>query len=270
MWSMEVLLPLVAVGAAAGFLAGLLGIGGGAVTVPIVLWSLGRQGIAGEHGQHLAVGTSMAVMVFTTFSSAWAQQKKGAVRWEFVRRMAPGLVAGSLLGSLVSNRIPTLGLQVLFIVFCYSVAAKNLFQLNPKPAAALPGGRVQAGVGGLFGLLSSWVGIGGGSLSVPFMMYCRVPVHQAVATSSVLAWPIAVAGALGYLFSGWNVPGLPTGAVGFWYVPCIVVLGACTVLFAPLGVKAAHRLPPAGLKRVFGVLMVVIGSQMLWKLLHGI
>ena len=113
------------------------------------------------------------------------------------------------------------------------------------------------------------VGIGGGSLSVPFMMYCRVPVHQAVATSSVLAWPIAVSGALGYLFSGWNVPGLPAGAVGFWYVPCIVVLGACTVLFAPLGVKAAHRLPPAGLKRAFGVLMVVIGSQMLWKLLHG-
>ena len=150
------------------------------------------------------------------------------------------------------------------------MAAKNLFQLNPKPAAALPSGRVQAGVGGLFGLLSSWVGIGGGSLSVPFMMYCRVPVHQAVATSSVLAWPIAVAGALGYLFSGWNVPGLPTGAVGFWYVPCIVVLGVCTVLFAPLGVKAAHRLPPAGLKRAFGVLMVVIGSQMLWKLLHGV
>ena len=240
MWSMEVLLPLAAVGAIAGFLAGLLGIGGGAVTVPIVLWSLGRQGITGEHGQHLAVGTSMAVMVFTTFSSAWAQQKKGAVRWEFVRRMAPGLVAGSLLGSLVSNRIPTFGLQVLFIVFCYSVAAKNLFQLNPKPA-----------------------------LSVPFMMYCRAPVHQAVATSSVLAWPIAVSGALGYLLSGWNVPGLPAGAVGFWYVPCIVVLGACTVLFAPLGVKAAHRLPPAGLKRAFGVLMVVIGSQMLWKLLHG-
>ena len=162
MWSMEVLLPLAAVGAAAGFLAGLLGIGGGAVTVPIVLWSLGRQGIAGEHGQHLAVGTSMSVMVFTTFSSAWAQQKKGAVRWEFVRRMAPGLVAGSLLGSLVSNRIPTFGLQVLFIVFCYSVAAIILFQLNPKPAAALPGGQVQVGVGGLFGLLSSWVGIGGG------------------------------------------------------------------------------------------------------------
>ena len=100
-------------------------------------------------------------------------------------------------------------------------------------------------------------------------MYCRVPVHQAVATSSVLAWPIAAAGALGYLLSGWNVPGLPAGTVGFWYVPCIVVLGVCTVLFAPLGVKAAHRLPPAVLKRVFGVLMVVIGSQMLWKLLHG-
>ena len=144
MWSMEGLLPLAAVGSAAGFLAGLLGIGGGAVTVPIVLWSLGRQGIEGEHGQHLAVGTSMAVMVFTTFSSAWAQQKKGAVRWEFVRRMVPGLVAGSLLGSLVSNRIPTFGLQVLFIVFCYSVAAKNLFQINPKPAADLPGGSGRA------------------------------------------------------------------------------------------------------------------------------
>ncbi|OAM30011.1 MULTISPECIES: sulfite exporter TauE/SafE family protein [Eikenella] len=269
MWGMEVWLPLLAVGAAAGFLAGLLGIGGGAVTVPIVLWFLGKQGIGGAHSQHLAVGTSMAVMVFTTFSSALAQQKKGAVRWEFVRRMAPGLVAGSLLGSLVSNRIPTFGLQVLFIVFCYLVAAKNLFRLNPQPAAKLPGERAQVGVGGLFGLLSSWVGIGGGSLSVPFMMYCRVPVHQAVATSSVLAWPIAVSGAAGYLVSGWDVPGLPAGTLGFWYLPCVAALGVCTVLFAPLGVTAAHRLPPEWLKRAFGVLMVVIGSQMLWKLLYG-
>ncbi|MBH5328081.1 sulfite exporter TauE/SafE family protein [Eikenella sp. S3360] len=270
MWSMDVLLPLLAVGAAAGFLAGLLGIGGGAVTVPIVLWFLGKQGIGGAHSQHLAVGTSMAVMVFTTFSSALAQQKKGAVRWEFVRRMAPGLVAGSLLGSLVSNRIPTFGLQVLFVVFCYLVAAKNLFQLNPQPAARLPDARVQVGAGGLFGLLSSWVGIGGGSLSVPFMMYCRVPVHQAVATSSVLAWPIAAAGAAGYLVSGWSVPGLPAGSLGFWYLPCVAALGVCTVLFAPLGVKAAHRLPPPWLRRAFGLLMVAIGSQMLWKLLYGV
>lgn len=267
MWNVDILLSLLVVGAIAGFLSGMLGIGGGGMVVPIVLWSLSKQGIQGAHSQHLAVGTSFAIMVFTTFSSALAQQKKKAVRWDVVKRMAPAMVAGSLFGSLLAGRIPTFGLQMLFVIFCYSVALKNLMHLNPKPAARLPGTVATAATGGLFGILSSWVGIGGGSLSVPFMMYCRVPVHQAVATSSVLAWPIAVSGAVGYLVSGWQEQGLPTGAVGFWYMPCIVVLGVCTMLFAPMGVKVAHRLPSDSLKRAFGGLMLIIGTQMLWKLL---
>lgn len=265
MWSMEVLLPLMAVGALAGFLAGLLGIGGGMVVVPIVLWLLDQQQIGGAHNQHLALGTSFAVMVFTTFSGALAQHRKGAVRWDVVKRMAPAMVAGGLIGSAVSSYLPTRGLQIFFIVFAYAVALQTLLRFKPKPSRQLPGTGGLAATGGLFGLLSSWVGIGGGSLSVPFMLYCNVPPHQAVGTSSGLAWPMAVSGAVGYLVSGWSVAGLPEGAFGFWYLPAVAVLAACTVLFAPLGVKTAHRLPPDALKTAFGILLLLIASQMLWK-----
>jgi len=270
MFTLSVLIPLLTAGALAGFLAGLFGIGGGLLIVPIVLWLLETRHLGGMHIQHLAIGTSFAVMACTTFSGALAHARRRSVRWDIVCRMAPAMVGGALLGSLLAARIPAHYLQLFFVAFVCAIALQMLCRYRPQTGRHLPGTVGICLSGGVIGLLSSWVGIGGGSLSVPFMMYCRVPVHQAVATSSVLAWPIAVSGALGYLFSGWNVPGLPAGAVGFWYVPCIVVLGACTVLFAPLGVKAAHRLPPAGLKRAFGVLMVVIGSQMLWKLLHGV
>ena len=270
MWSMEVLLPLMAVGAFAGFIAGLLGIGGGMVVVPIVLWLLERQQIGGEHVQHLALGTSFAVMVFTTFSGALAQHRKGAVRWDIVRRMAPAMVAGGLIGSLLAHLLPTKGLQIFFILFAYTVAVQTLLRFKPKPSRHLPGTGGTAGAGGLFGLLSSWVGIGGGSLSVPFMLYCNVTVHQAVGTSSGLAWPMAVSGAIGYLVSGWQVSGLPAGTLGFWYLPAVAVLAACTVLFAPLGVKVAHKLPADALKTAFGLLLLAIATQMLWKWLHAV
>lgn len=269
MWSVEILLPLLAVGALAGFLSGLLGIGGGMVVVPVVLWVLERQDAGGAHVQHLALGTSFAVMVFTTFSGAWAQHRKGAVRWDAVAGMSPAMVAGGLAGSLAARYLPSAGLQIFFICFAYAVAVQTLLRFKPAPSRVLPGRAGKAGAGGLFGVLSSWVGIGGGSLSVPFLLYCNVPVHQAVGTSAALAWPMAVSGALGYLVSGWQAEGLPAGAFGFWYLPAAAVLAACTVLFAPLGVKTAHKLPADALKTAFGLLLLAIATRMLWKWLMG-
>jgi uncharacterized membrane protein YfcA len=268
MWNIEMILVMLAVGSIAGFIAGLLGIGGGMIIVPVVLWVLQMKGLGGiEHAQHLAVGTSFAIMVFTTFSSVMAQQRKGSVDWAVVRRMAPGMVVGVMIGSMLAKRLSNEALQVFFIVFVVLVALKTLTDAKPKPTRSLPGPAGLAAVGSLFGMASSWVGIGGGSLSVPFMLYCNVPVRTAVGTSAGLAWPIAVAGAVGYLYSGWNVAGLPEGTLGFWYLPAVAVLSVATMLFAPLGVKAAHKLPPEKLKLAFGVLLLVIAARMLWACL---
>ena len=268
MWNIETILVMLAVGSIAGFIAGLLGIGGGMIIVPVVLWVLQMKGLGGiEHAQHLAVGTSFAIMVFTTFSSVMAQQRKGSVDWAVVRRMAPGMVVGVMIGSMLAKRLSNEALQVFFIVFVVLVALKTLTDAKPKPTRSLPGPAGLAAVGSLFGMASSWVGIGGGSLSVPFMLYCNVPVRTAVGTSAGLAWPIAVAGAVGYLYSGWNVAGLPEGTLGFWYLPAVAVLSVATMLFAPLGVKAAHKLPPEKLKLAFGLLLLVIAARMLWGLL---
>ncbi len=268
MWNIEMILVMLAVGSIAGFIAGLLGIGGGMIIVPVVLWVLQMKGLGSiEHAQHLAVGTSFAIMVFTTFSSVMAQQRKGSVDWAVVRRMAPGMVVGVIIGSMLAKRLSNEALQVFFIVFVVLVALKTLTDAKPKPTRSLPGPAGLAAVGSLFGMASSWVGIGGGSLSVPFMLYCNVPVRTAVGTSAGLAWPIAVAGAVGYLYSGWNVAGLPEGTLGFWYLPAVAVLSVATMLFAPLGVKAAHKLPPEKLKLAFGVLLLVIAARMLWGLL---
>lgn len=266
MWDMHVILLMLLVGSFAGFMAGLLGIGGGMIIVPVMLWLLQLQGLGDiEHAQHLAVGTSFAIMVFTTFSSVWAQHKKGGVDWAIVRRMAPGMVAGVLTGSVLSKYISNNSLQIFFIVFVVLVALKALMDVKPKPSRCLPGKAGLSAVGSVFGLISSWVGIGGGALSVPYMLYCNVPMVRAVGTSSGLAWPIAVAGAVGYLYSGWHVAGLPKGAFGFWYLPAVAVLSVATVLFAPLGVRAAHKLPPEKLKRVFGILLLLIAAKMIWN-----
>ena len=266
MWTLDILLPLFAVGAAAGFMAGLLGVGGGTLIVPIVLWLLAKQQPDTAHSQHLAVGTSFAVMVFTTFSGALAQHRRGAIDWRILRRMSPAMVAGGILGSLAARYIPAWHLKLVFIVFLYVMSLQMMLRLKPKPNREMPGRAATGAVGTAIGVLSSWVGIGGGSLSVPFMLYCNVPVLRATATSTGLAWPMALSGAIGYLLSGWGLADLPAGSVGFLYLPAVVALAACTVLFAPLGVRAAHRLPADVLKAALGLLMFVIASQMLFKL----
>ncbi len=212
------------------------------IIVPVVLWVLQMKGLGGiEHAPHLAVGASFAIMVFTTFSSVMAQQRKGRVDWAVVRRMAPGVVVGVMIGSMLAKRLSMkLCRYFLLCLWCWW-RSKPLTNAKPKPTRSLPGPAGLAAVGSLFGMASSWVGIGGGSLSVPFMLYCNVPVRTAVGTSAGLAWPIAVAGAVGYLYSGWNVAGLPEGTLG------LHIAGGGGVerghhAVAPLGVKDGTRL----------------------------
>lgn len=262
----DILLPLFLAGAAAGFLAGLFGIGGGMIVVPIMLWLFDHQGIGGPYVQHMAIGTSFAVMVFTTFSGALAHHRKKAVDWKVVKRMSPAMVAGGLAGSALVKYIPTTALQILFIACVLGVAAQTLTNIRPKPSRHLPNRKTLAAVGGVFGMIASWVGIGGGTLAVPFLLFCNVPVHRATGTSAGLAWPMAASGAIGFLVAGWGVPGLPGNTFGFWFVPAVIALSICTALFAPLGARAAHKLPPRLLKKGVGILMLVIAARMIWKM----
>lgn len=268
MWTTEIILFLLLAGASTGFLAGLLGVGGGTIIVPLMLWLMHKQGIVGNYTHHIALGTSFAIMIFTTVSSAWAQHRKKAINWLIVKYLAPAMIVGSFLGSAVAKYLPILFLKVFFIVFLYLIAAQLLLKLKPKPTRQLPQPIGLLGSGGVIGLLSSWVGIGGGSLSVPFMTYCNVPIHTATGTSAALAWAMSVSGFIGYTIAGWNVSDLPPYTLGFVYLPAVAALAICTMIFAPLGVKMAHKLSPDKLKMTMGLLLFLIASEMVWKMVH--
>ncbi len=209
MLSLTLIAVLLACGVVAGFLAGLLGVGGGLVIVPVVVGVLDAAALGGNHVQHLAVGTSLAVMVFTSFASVRAHHKKGAVNWAIVRGMAPAMMLGTFAGSLLAGWIPSNALRWFFVIYAYAIGAQMFFGATPTASREMPGFAGQSAAGGVIGMVSSWVGIGGGSMSVPFMGWCNVPMHSAIATSAALGWPIAVSGALGYLTAGWQTPGLP-------------------------------------------------------------
>lgn len=267
MWTTDLIITLILAGSVAGFLAGLLGVGGGTVIVPIVLWLLNKQGIISEYTQHIALGTSFAIMIFTTLSSAWAQHRQKAINWHIVKYLSPAMIMGSLIGSGMAKYLPTVFLKIFFVVFLYLIALQMLLQLKPKPTRHLPPPVGLFGVGNVIGLLSSWVGIGGGSLSVPFMSYCNVPIHLATGTSAALAWAMSLSGFLGYVYAGWGIDGLPAHTLGFIYLPAVLVLAVCTMTIAPLGVKVAHQLSPAKLKMIMGMLLFLIATQMVWKMM---
>jgi uncharacterized membrane protein YfcA len=262
-----IILTYLGLGSIAGVLAGLLGIGGGLVIVPMLVFALTWQGVSQEHLMHLALGTSMASIIFTAISSFMAHHKRGAVHWNVVRRIVPGILAGTFLGTFVASRMPTNVLKGFFVVFLYYVAFQMLTGKKPKPGRGLPGKFGMFGAGSTIGVVSSLVGIGGGTLSVPFMMWCNIAVHEAIGTSAAIGFPIAVAGTVGYILNGWNVSGLPQYSLGYAYLPALAGIVAASVVTAPLGVRLAHSLPVDKLKRVFAVLLLAVGTRMLFGLL---
>ncbi|MRR50219.1 MAG: sulfite exporter TauE/SafE family protein [Rhodocyclaceae bacterium] len=260
------LLGYVVLGLVAGFFAGLLGVGGGAIMVPVLALMFAAQGFPDAHLMHLALGTSMATIVFTSISSLRAHHKHGAVLWPVVKAIAPGIVLGTLLGARIASHVPTRPLAIFFSVFMAYVAVQMILNVKPKPSRELPGAAGMAGVGGVIGFISALVAIGGGSLSVPFMTWCNVKMHNAIGTSAAIGLPIAAAGTVGYLWSGWIATGLPTGSVGFIYLPALLSALVASMLMAPVGAKVAHSLPVATIKKIFAGVIILL----LAKMLHGL
>jgi uncharacterized membrane protein YfcA len=256
----------VALGAVAGFFAGLLGVGGGAIMVPVLALMFAAQGVPAEHLMHLALGTSMAAIVFTSISSLRAHHAHGAVQWPIVRSIAPGVLLGTFLGAQLASIVPTRPLAIFFVVFMSYVAFQMLANIKPQPSRQLPGNLGMFAVGNGIGVVSALVAIGGGSLSVPFMTWCNVKMHHAIGTSAAIGLPIAVAGTAGYLVGGWGASQLPAWSFGYIYLPALAGCVVASMLTAPLGARAAHRLPVATLKKIFaGVILLLLA-----KMVHGL
>jgi len=261
------ILTFCAVGAGVGVLAGLLGVGGGLVIVPILVFIFNYQGVPAEIIMHLALGTSMASIIFTSVSSFMAHHKRGAVQWDIVRHIVIGILTGTFLGSCFASRMSTNFLKIFFVVFLYFISSQLLFNRKPRASRQLPGLFGMFCTGNIIGFLSSLVGIGGGAISVPFMIWCNVIVHSAIGTSAAIGLPIAIAGTIGYIFNGWNLSTLPDYSIGYIYLPALFGIAATSILTAPLGVKLAHSLPVNKLKRIFALLLIVVGTRMLFKIM---
>lgn len=259
---------LFMLGGFTGFTAGLLGIGGGLILVPFLTFLFAHQGFAAQHVVHMAVATSLATILFTSLSSVRAHHRHGGIRWVEARSIALGILVGGWAGALVAARLPTFWLALIFAGFVGFAATRMISSRQPRPGRALPGAAGLFGIGTLIGAISSFVGAGGGFISVPFMVWCNVPMHQAVATSAALGFPVAAAGTIGYVISGWNVPGLPPATLGFVYLPALLVVAAASVLTAPLGARLAHRLGTRTLKRVFAGLLYSLAIYMGWHAFH--
>lgn len=264
------IVELAVLGVGTGFLAGLLGIGGGMLMVPFITIIMSNRGVAPDLAVKMAIATSMATIIFTSISSVRAHHKRGAVRWDIVKRLAPGIVIGSIIGSLgVFALLKGSYLAIFFGLFVSFSATQMFLDKKPKPTRQMPGTAGQFAAGGFIGFLSGLVGAGGGFISVPFMTWCNVAIHSAVATSAALGFPIAVANVLGYVISGQSVQNLPESSFGYIWLPALVVIAVCSFMTAPLGAKAAHNLPVGKLKRVFASILYVLAAYMLYKGIHG-
>lgn len=260
---MEILLVYLLVGAFAGVIAGLLGVGGGLIIVPVLVLLFQQWGFADSVLMHLAIGTSLATIVVTAISSMYAHHKHGAVDWTVFRQLTPGIIAGALAGAIIADFMPTRALQLFFAVFEIAVAIQIGFQLMASPQRTLPGTVGMTTAGGVIGALSAVVGIGGGTLTIPFLIWCNIALRKAVATSSATGLPIAVAGAAGFALAGWNAPQLPAWSSGYIYWPALVGIAAASALFAPVGARLAHTLPVHVLRRFFAIFLAVLGVRML-------
>jgi uncharacterized protein len=253
----------VAIGAIVGFFAGMLGIGGGAIMVPLLVILFEAQGLPKSQILHLAVGTGMATILFTSVASVRAHAARGAIRWDIARDITPGILVGGLAGSWIASLIPPLVFAAFFTAVIYAAATNLLLDRKPRPSRETPGLVGMFAFGFAVSAVSALTAIGGAFMTVPFMLWCNVPMLQAIGTAAAIGFPIAAAGTAGFIVTGLRETALPPYSVGFVYLPAMAGIVVSSVLTAPLGAAAAHRLPTVWLKRIFAFLFYVMATRML-------
>ena len=253
-----------ATGAFVGFLAGLLGIGGGMTLVPVLAAMFTAQHFAPGHTVQLALGTGMASIVFTSSASVRTHHRLGGVDWLLVRRLGPAMVIGTLLATALSGWVPQRALALVFAVVVYAGATQILFGKKPAAGRTLPGTPALVAIGLAIGVVAGLVSAGGAFMTVPFMLFCGVAMTTAIGTGAALGVPVAIVGTLGYMFSGWNVADMPALSLGFVHGPALLGIVAGSMLTAPMGARSAHRMPVATLRRIFAGLLYILATKMLW------
>ncbi len=266
---MEHLLFYLMLGACTGVLAGLFGVGGGLVMVPVMVYLFQAGNMPESIVVHMAIGTSLATIMLTSVSSVYAHHRHGAVLWAIWLRLIPGILMGALLGAAIADLLSSQGLRRVFGVFELLVGAHMALVRTPAPHAthaaagrSLPGPLGMGLAGSVIGSVSAIIGIGGGTLTVPFLAWCNIPLRKAVATSAACGLPIAIAGTLGFIITGWHTTAIPY-ASGYVYWPAFAAIGIASMLFAPVGAHLAHTLPVPMLRRMLALLLVGLGVRML-------
>lgn len=257
-------LPYLVLGSFAGFIAGLFGVGGGLIIVPALVFLFQQQHVAMSGLMQLALGTSLATIVITSLASIVAHQRQGNVRWEFFRRLAPGIIIGVFCGSWIADRIDGDILRTGFSIFVILVAVQISFELRPEGHDRSAGKHELGLAGMLIGLVSALVGIGGGTLTTPYLLWNAVSIRQAIGTSAACGLPIALFGSIGYMIAGLDADQLPVGSSGYIYWPAWLGIVTTSMLFAPLGARLTGLLPTRVLKRIFALLLMVIAIRLLF------
>ncbi len=249
-------------GVVAGILAGLLGVGGGLVIVPALIGLFTLQGMDYSIIAHAAIGSSLATIIATAISSAWAHHRHKALNWLIVKQLSVGLVIGTFAGAWLADALNTRLLQFVFGVFAILVSLQIFFRARAIAEKPLPGQAGMNTAGFLIGMVSGVVGIGGGSMTVPYLTWHGISIRKAVATSSACGLPIAVAGFVGFVLTGWSVTAMPAYSSGFIYWPAVITISLFSVMLAPSGARLAHRMPVDKLKRVFAVVLFAVGIKL--------
>lgn len=263
MLEIEWILLFLSLGCFVGFMAGLLGIGGGGIMVPVLTSIFLLQGVPVENVMHLALGTSMASIIVTSISSLRAHHLKGAVIWRVVKGMAPGIIVGTFFATLLVSYISAVYLALFFSLFMAYVAIQMFLNKKPTPSRDLTGNSGLLMAGGGIGAVSALVSIGGGSLTVPYLIWQNVDIKKAIGTSAAIGLPISIAGTLGYVINGWDSYAVGSYTFGFVYLPAVLLISVVSFFTAPYGVKFSHQLNISTLKKVFAVLLMVLSIKML-------
>jgi len=263
----SIILLYCALGSIVGIFAGLLGIGGGALVVPMLIYAFGWQHFPPEILVHMALGTSLASIMFTALSSSWAHHRLGTVDWKIFASVTPGVMIGTYSGSFLAARLRGDYLQVAFACFLLYLVVNIFMNRLPRSDRVLPGFAGMSAAGLVVGVMSSLVGIGGGSLIMAFLAWHNVDMRKTISTSAAIGFPLALSGCLGYIVSGWGIPGLPAWSLGFVYLPAMLGIVAISMLTAPVGAWLSHKMPVLVLRKIFAVFLLAIAVKILTGLL---
>lgn len=254
-------------GAFVGFMAGLLGLGGGGIMVPAFVAIFMAQGVCSDEVVHLALGTSMMSMVITTFSSFRAHYAKDGVIWDIFRKMTGGVILGTFLATFLAARLDSIYLALFFTVFMSVVTVRTVLDIKPKPDKKIPSTANLFGAGTIIGAISAMMSVGGGAFTVPYLTAHNIDIKKAIGTSAAIGFPIALSGTIGFMINGWSETALDSWQMGYVYLPAVLFVSIMGAFTAPLGVRVAHSLPTDILKKLFALLLVVLSFKMLFSVM---